>query len=186
MHVRALCMSIAAPLLQESTCCLCAATCWSLSEHHTADCPDFIGRSPAGSEKERRLWCESITTQLQTPLGADFQFLPSQMAKNKFDCVSHLFTKVFYMRIVASSDHWTVRVLIQGWASLQSKVRDKDSLTAVPGSQVCALRAIRRSRFSPFVAARLLCPSEDLKDRLVEVIRLVSKNVMARTSDNLK
>lgn len=36
------------------------------------------------------------------------------------------------------------------------------------------------------VVARLLCPSEDLKDRLVEVIGLVGKNVMSCTSDHLE
>lgn len=87
-------------------CChLLVALRASHRREHEAVCPDFIDRSPTGSEKERPLYFESISTQQQTPLGDDFQFLHSQMPKNKFDCISHLFTKLFYMRMVASSDH---------------------------------------------------------------------------------
>lgn len=41
------------------------------------------------------------------------------------------------------------------------------------------------SLFCFLVFVFLLCPSEDLKDRLIEVIRLVGENVMARSSDHL-
>lgn len=71
-----------------------------------------------------------------------------------------------------------------------SKVRDEEEVTAAPASWVCSLSVFWGRKTSPVVVvvvvARLLCPSEDLKDRLVEVIGLVGKNVMSCPSDHLQ
>lgn len=65
-------------------------------------------------------------------------------------------------------------------------MRDEEAATAAPASGAGFLSALWGRKTSAAVAvARLLCPIEHVKDRLVEVFGLVGKNIMSCASDHL-